>query len=89
MGQSLSHKLAASSLLLLLCQAVAYGQQGVNRTATSTITTRNDKERGVVVQITNRRFTFANYYPDHLGKDEAFPTILLLEEFASERSLSA
>ena len=78
------------ALTVTLLQIVSSAQQtGVNRTATSTITTRNDKERGVVVQITNRRFTFTNYYPDRIGPDEPFPTIMLLEEFTSERSLSA
>jgi hypothetical protein len=77
-------------LAMMLTQIISPAQQtGVNRTATSTITTRNDKERGVVVQITNRRFTFTNYYPDKIGPDEQFPTIMLLEEFTSERSLMA
>lgn len=80
-----------ASIVLPMFQTTSLAQQtsGVNRTATSTITTRNDKERGVIVQITNRRFTFTHYYPDKLGADEQFPTIMLLEEFTSERSLSA
>src|SRR5215210_3468912 len=91
MRESILRIAVFASASLLLAQSGSYAQQptGVNRTATSTITTRNDKERGVVVQITNRRFTFTSYYPDKLGPDEQFPTIMLLEEFTSERSLSA
>lgn len=81
--------LASSILLAVVSTSTAQQPGGINRTATSTITTRNDKERGVVVEITNRRFAFAHYYPDKLGADEQFPTILLLEEFTSERSLSS
>jgi hypothetical protein len=63
--------------------------KGLERTATSEIVTRTDKEKGIITTTTNRRFTFTDVYPDNIASDEQFRTLLLLEAFRSERILRA
>lgn len=67
----------------------AQDHKGLERTATSEIVTRTDKEKGIITTTTNRRFTFTDVYPDNIASDEQFRTLLLLEEFRSERILRA
>ena len=67
----------------------AQDHKGLERTATSEIVTRTDKEKGIITTTTNRRFTFTDVYPDNVVSDEQFRTLLLLEEFRSERILRA
>ncbi|MGH9822008.1 MAG: hypothetical protein ACREDR_01945 [Blastocatellia bacterium] len=69
--------------------AALQGKKGIERSATSTITTRLDKEHGIVADITNRRFTFNEFFVDNVSSDENRRTLLLLEEFKSEKSFSA
>jgi hypothetical protein len=67
----------------------AQDHKGLERTATSEIVTRTDKEKGIIITTTNRRFTFTDVYPEGIVSDEQFRTLLLLEEFRSERILRA
>src|SRR5499433_2779928 len=67
----------------------AQDHKGLERTATSEIVTRTDKEKGIITTTTNRRFTFTDVYPDNIVSDEQFRSLLLLEEFRSERILRA
>lgn len=78
------------ALLLALAPLCTYAQdgKGIERTATSTITTRNDKEKGIVVIITNRRFAFSPFYNESEVEEDRFRTLLFLEELRSERSMS-
>jgi len=45
-----------------------------------------DREKGVVVTTTNRRFSFTRVFPDNVPQEQV-RTILLLEEFRSDRIL--
>src|SRR5262245_41675072 len=78
---------------LMFCIAAAsipaQDHKGLERTATSEIVTRTDKEKGIITTTINRRFTFTDVYPDNIVSDEQFRTLLLLEEFRSERVLRA
>lgn len=76
--------------VLTISTATMPGQtrDGIDRTTTSSIATRIDKEKGVVITATNRRFTFTRVYPDNIPEDQ-IRTLVLLEEFHSERSLKA
>jgi hypothetical protein len=86
-------------LKVMILAAVTFGiaatsipgqnHKGLERTTSSEVATRTDKEKGIIVTTTNRRFTFADVYPDNLVSDENFRTLLLLEEFRSERILRA
>jgi len=66
----------------------AQTSKGIDRTTNSSIATRIDKEKGVVVTTTNRRFSFTRVYPDNVPQEQV-RTVLLLEEFRSERILEA
>src|SRR5262249_41335011 len=65
----------------------AQNQKAFERTTASQISTRTDREKGIIVTAINRRFTFTDVYPDNIVSDEQFRTILLLEEFRAERIL--
>jgi hypothetical protein len=69
-------------------QMAAQNRDGIDRTTTSSIATRIDKEKGVVVSTSNRRFTFTRMYADNIPDDQV-RTLLLLEDFHSERILAA
>lgn len=76
-------------LLTLLPSVIAsQTRSGLERTAASTITTRRERDGSITAVVTNRRFTFASLYPDGAPGSQG-RTLLLLEEFKSERSLSA
>ncbi len=76
-------------VFFVLLPSVIFSQSrnGLQRAATSTITTRKESDGSVTAIITNRRFTFTSYYPDNVEPQDR--TLLLLEEFKSERNLSA
>jgi len=80
---------AALTLVIAAASITAQDRKGLERTANSEIVTRTDKEKGIVTTTTNRRFTFTEVYPDGIVSDEQFRTLLLLEEFRSERILRA
>lgn len=66
---------------------MAQSHDGFKRETTSSVSTRTDKEKGIVVTTTNRRYTFTSVYPENVASDDQFRTLLLLEEFQSERIL--
>ena len=80
--------LAMSTLWIAIVSIPAHSQKGIERTTTSEVASRTDKEKGVVVTTTNRRFTFTQVYPDNIVSEENFRSLLLLEEFQSERVLN-
>lgn len=59
-------------------------QAGVDRTATSSITTSRDKNGNPLITTINRRFTVVDKYTSPL-----LEPVLLLEEFRFERTLEA
>src|SRR5262252_2216149 len=63
-------------------------KKGLGRSAASSISTRTEKDRGEVARITNRRFAFSRFYENNVSSEENQRTLLLEEEFQSERSLS-
>jgi hypothetical protein len=64
------------------------GKKGLERSVSSTISTRTETERGEIARITNRRFSFSRFYENNVSSEENQRTLLLEEEFQSERSLS-
>ncbi|HYM00160.1 MAG TPA: hypothetical protein VEZ90_14505 [Blastocatellia bacterium] len=76
---------AAAALCAYEASAGAGGQKGIERSATSTVKTRYDKDRGVVAEITNRRFRLVEFYADNVSSDENRRTLLLLEELKSDK----
>ena len=78
---------AIAALWIAILSMPAQSQKGIERTTTSEVASRTDKEKGVVVTTTNRRFTFTDVYPDNVVSEENFRSLLLLEEFKSERVL--
>ena len=79
--------IVASFALLVFSIVIATPRQsgdGLQRQTTSTISTRQDKERGVVAQITNRRFSFTEFFNHNQVTDENRRSLLLEEEFKSE-----
>ena len=81
--------LTAVTLAIAVASIPAQNHKGFERTTTSEIVTRTDKEKGIITTTTNRRFTFTDVYPDNVVSEENFRTLLLLEEFRSERILQA
>jgi hypothetical protein len=77
----------AIATLGIAVSIAAQGQKGAERKTTSEVASRTDKEKGIVVTTTNRRFTFTQVYPDNIVSEENFRSLLLLEEFQSERVL--
>ncbi len=77
------------SLALLPSPTSSQTRTGLERTATSTITTREVNDGSVTAVITNRRFTFTSFYPGSVASESQGRTLLLREEFKSERNLSA
>jgi hypothetical protein len=57
---------------------------GLSRTASSSIKSARDKYGNDVIITTNRRFTFAEVYPNHSIPDKDYRSVVLLEEFWSE-----
>src|SRR5262245_57515696 len=82
-------RLMMMALTFGIAAASAQNHKGLERTATSEIVTRTDKEKGIIATTTNRRFTFTDVYPDEIVSDEQYRSMLLLEEFRSERILRA
>jgi hypothetical protein len=81
--------LTALTLAALALSPAAFGQaQGVDRSATSTITTRQEKDGSITAVLTNRRFTFASLPPERDGAASR-RALLLLEEFKSEQNSAA
>jgi hypothetical protein len=78
---------AIATLWIVIVSIPAKSQKEFERTTTSEVASRTDKEKGIVVTTTNRRFTFTEVYPDNIVSDENFRSLLLLEEFNSERVL--
>src|SRR5690349_2261856 len=73
---------------LALSPAAAFGQtSGIERSATSTITTRQEKDGSVTAVVANRRFGFASLPPERDGASRR--ALLLLEEFKSEQNSAA
>ena len=81
--------LAVAALSIVAASSPAQSQKGIGRTTTSEIATRTDKEKGIIATTTNRRFTFTRVYPRDSAPDDQPRTLLLLEEFHSERILDA
>jgi hypothetical protein len=87
-------KLLTTIILILAVASIkaapmpAQTRDGIDRKATSSIATRIDKEKGVVISTTNRRFTFTRVYPDNVPESQ-IRTLVILEEFRSERILEA
>jgi hypothetical protein len=75
-------------LVMASITAQTQSKKGIERSATSTVSSRTDKDRGVVAQITNRRFSVASFYVDSVSTEENRRTLLLQEEFKAEKGLS-
>lgn len=80
---------SAVCVVCISVSGLAQSPAGIERSTTSTISTRVDKELGIVASIVNRRFTFAEFYADNVADPEHRKSLLLLEEFKSERSFQA
>jgi hypothetical protein len=71
-----------------LAPAAVFAQtKGVERSATSTVTTREEKDGSITAVVINRRFTFASVPAER--DDKARPALLLLEEFKHEQNSAA
>lgn len=74
---------------LALWAAAAFGQTGgIDRSASSTVATRQEKDGSITAVLTNRRFTFASLQPERDGAATR-RALLLLEEFKSEQNSAA
>jgi hypothetical protein len=80
--------LPIAALCIAAVSNPAQSQKGIDRKTTSEVISRTDKEKGIVVTTTSRRFTFTQVYPDNVVSEENFRSLLLLEEFQSERVLN-
>src|SRR5262245_6310894 len=81
--------LAVLAISVVVASSVAQNQKGIERATTSEMSTKTDKEKGIIATTTNRRFTFTRVYPEETAADYQLRTLLLLEEFHSERILDA
>jgi len=80
--------LAAITVSIAGVSIPAQSKKGIERKTTSEVTSRTDAEKGIIVSTVNRRFTFSQVYADNTVSDE-LSTLLLLEQFQSERILAA
>jgi hypothetical protein len=79
------------SLLTALCAVVGFAlcqeRKGLERTATSSITTYVNSDGDLVAETVNRRFTFSKFYTEGVFSNEQLRTLLLLEELKSTHRL--
>src|SRR5215468_10715031 len=78
-GSSTILAAAVAVLSIVAGSSPAQNKKGIERTTTSEITTRTDKEKGIIATTTNRRFTFTRVYPGDSASDDRLRTLLLLE----------
>jgi hypothetical protein len=76
----------ALCFMTLALPTVAQTTGKLSRTASSSIRSARDKNGKDVIITTNRRFTFAEVYPNHSISDKDNYSMVLLEEFSSEWS---
>src|SRR6185503_18156801 len=79
--------LLVSLTVLIFSSVLSKDTRGVDRSTTSTIKTHYDKDGNIVVNRVIRRFTFTEYLTENVLVPEQYRTLLLLEEFNSERNL--
>src|SRR5262245_4798923 len=63
---------------------LAQTTSNLSRTASSSIRSARDKFGNDVIITTNRRFNFAEVYPNHSIPDKDYRSMVLLEEFQTE-----
>jgi hypothetical protein len=79
--------ISVSLTLLIFSSVLSKDSRGLDRNTTSTIKTHYDKDGNIVVNTVSRRFTFTEYLTENVFVPEQYRTLLLLEEFNSERNL--
>lgn len=81
------------SVLVAGCALAGLGfsqeRKGLERTATSSISTYLNSDGDLVAETVNRRFAFSTFYTEGAFSKEQFRTLLLLEEFKSTRRILA